>query len=116
AILGGASGHARRVRARHHGLGWDTAGIDACSTEHIALDDRDFPYDTRETRGHVRAGLAGADDNRVVGGHDGTAVPAADFVVLMVPSWAEFQRTPSPERAQALDEEAHEGGRVDVDG
>src|SRR4030095_16231326 len=42
AILGGASGHARRVSARHHRLGRNAAGIDARSAEGVALDDRDL--------------------------------------------------------------------------
>src|SRR5262245_31900309 len=66
AILGGASRHARRVSARHHRLGRNAAGIDTSSAEDVALDDGDFHAGTRETRGHVRAGLAGADDDRVV--------------------------------------------------
>ena len=76
AILGGASGHASCVRARHHCLGRNSAGIDARSAEDVALDDRDFHSGARETRGHVRARLAGADDDRVVGSHDGSSVPA----------------------------------------
>src|SRR5687767_5970930 len=66
AVLGGASGHARRVRARHHRLGRNAAGVDAGSAEDLALDERDLHPSSGETRGHVRAGLAGPDDDRVV--------------------------------------------------
>src|SRR6185436_19872661 len=50
--------------------------IDARSAEDVALDDRHVHSGAGETRGHVLAGLAGADDDRVVGPHVGSSVPA----------------------------------------
>jgi len=42
----------------------------------MALDDREFHSGARKTRGHLGTGLASADDDRVVGSRDGSAVPA----------------------------------------
>ena len=60
-----AARHVRGIRARHHGLGRDAAGIDACAAEQLALDDRDL----HACRGHALRErwprLSRADDDRV---------------------------------------------------
>ena len=65
-----AADHVGGIGARHQGLRRDAAGVHAGAAERAALDDRDAHARARQTVRQERAGLAGADDDRVVrGGH-----------------------------------------------
>ena len=56
----------RDTRARNERFGRSATGVHACAAKQMALDDRDGLARTGQSSGQGWAGLAGADNNRVV--------------------------------------------------
>jgi hypothetical protein len=65
APFGRAPRHLRGARAGHPGLGRDAADVDAGAAQRAALDECGLQAFLRAAHGKGRAGLAGADDERV---------------------------------------------------
>ena len=68
AVVGGAAREVRGVGAGDQRLGRHAAGVDAGAAEQMALDERDGHAGRGQPAGERRAGLAGADDDRVEAG------------------------------------------------
>ena len=64
--VGGAARHVRGIGAGDQGLGRRAAGVDAGPAERLALDDGDALSGAGEPLRERRAGLAAADDDRVI--------------------------------------------------
>ena len=67
AVVGGAPREMRGIGAGDQRLGRHAAGVDAGAAEQLALDERDRHAGRGQPAGKRRAGLAGADDDRVEG-------------------------------------------------
>ncbi len=66
AEIGGATRDMGGTRARDQRLGGNAADVDAGAADQLALDDRGFAAGIAQPDGQRRAGLPGADDDRIV--------------------------------------------------
>src|SRR5882672_7364930 len=73
AVFAAASRRVHGARRGHQRLGGDAADVDAGAADELALDDRGLQSFAIQARAQRRAGLAGADDDRVVAFGHGVA-------------------------------------------
>ena len=76
--------------------------LDAGSADDVPLDDRDLHAGTREPRGHIWSGLAGADDDRVVVRHFGSSLPDCSATMYAAYQSGQFASLPLPIRVSYL--------------
>ena len=79
AEVGGATRDMGGTRARDQRLGRDAADVDAGAADQLALDDRGLAAGIAQPDGQRRAGLPGADDDRIVAfGHEPPAATKSE--------------------------------------